>query len=54
MLSAKYSVSEVRDIIGADSLCFLSEEGFLQSVGHNGLTMSYFNGNYPTPLYDYE
>lgn len=54
LLSAKYSVSEVRDIIGADSLCFLSEEGFLQSVGHNGLTMSYFNGNYPTPLYDYE
>ena len=39
---------------------FLSEEGLIESIGlekdapYSGLCMAYFNGDYPTPLYDYE
>ena len=54
------SVDEVRDIIKADSLAFLSEEGLINAVNlpvegkYKGLCMAYFNGDYPTQLYDYE
>jgi len=47
-------------MIGADSLEFLSEEGLIEAIGLNfdapytGLCMAYFNGDYPTPLYDFE
>ena len=45
---------------GADSLGFLSEQGVIDAVGlkvdapYGGLCMAYFNGDYPTPLYDYQ
>ena len=54
------SVEEIRQIIGADSLAFLSEQGLMDAINlpydnpHRGLCMAYFNGNYPTDLYDYE
>lgn len=60
LIAADYSVEEIREKIGADSLSFLSVEGTVDSIGlkfdapHNGLCMSYFTGDYPTPLYDYE
>ncbi|GAB2482378.1 amidophosphoribosyltransferase [Alkalibacterium psychrotolerans] len=60
LIAADYSVDEIREKIGADSLAFLSVEGTVDSIGltfdapHNGLCMSYFTGVYPTPLYDYE
>ncbi|EXJ23975.1 Amidophosphoribosyltransferase [Alkalibacterium sp. AK22] len=60
LIAADYSVDEIREKIGADSLSFLSVEGTVDSIGltfnapHNGLCMSYFTGVYPTPLYDYE
>lgn len=60
LIAADYSVEEIREKIGADSLSFLSIEGTVESIGlnfdapHNGLCMSYFTGDYPTPLYDYE
>lgn len=60
LIAADYSVEEIREKIGADSLSFLSVEGTVDSIGlkfdapHNGLCMSYFIGDYPTPLYDYE
>lgn len=60
LIAADYSVEEIREKIGADSLSFLSIDGTVESIGlkfdapHNGLCMSYFTGNYPTPLYDYE
>lgn len=60
LIAANHSVEEIRDIIGADSLTFLSIEGLIESVGletdapNGGLCVAYFDGDYPTPLYDYE
>lgn len=60
LIAANYSVQEICDMIGADSLSFLSEDGLIDAIGLNfdapysGLCMAYFNGDYPTPLYDYE
>lgn len=60
LIASAHSEDEIRDIIGADSLSFLSVEGTVNSIGlkfdapHNGLCMSYFTGEFPTPLYDYE
>lgn len=62
LMAAHYSVPEMRDLIGADSLHFLSVESLIKAINipdagdtpNGGLTVAYFNGNYPTPLYDYE
>jgi amidophosphoribosyltransferase len=60
LIASKHSVEEIRQIIGADSLTFLSEEGLVEAIGrpyegkYGGLCMAYFNGDYPTALYDYE
>lgn len=60
LIAANHSVEEIRECIGADSLSFISEEGLIEAIGLNfdapysGLCMAYFNGDYPTPLYDYE
>lgn len=60
LISANHDVEEVRQIIGADSLTYLSKEGLIESVGldtdapNGGLCVAYFDGDYPTPLYDYE
>lgn len=60
LIAANHSIEEIRQAIGADSLCFLSEDGLIDAIGlgvdapYSGLCMSYFNGDYPTPLYDYE
>ena len=60
LIAANHSVEEIRQIIGADSLTFLSLEGLIESVGmetdapNGGLCVAYFDGKYPAPLYDYE
>ncbi len=60
LIAANHTQEEMRQIIGADSLEFLSEQGVIDSIGlpfdapYTGLCMAYFNGDYPTPLYDYE
>lgn len=60
LISANHNVDEVCNIIGADSLTYLSLEGLIESIGletdapNGGLCVAYFDGNYPTPLYDYE
>ncbi|BCA85992.1 amidophosphoribosyltransferase [Enterococcus saigonensis] len=60
LIAANHSVEEIRQVIGADSLSYLSEEGLIDAIGldfdapYGGLCMAYFNGDYPTPLYDYE
>ena len=60
LISANHTVDEVCEIIGADSLTYLSLEGLIESVGietdapNGGLCVAYFDGQYPTPLYDYE
>ncbi|WP_430609274.1 amidophosphoribosyltransferase [Enterococcus sp. DIV0876] len=60
LIAAQYSEAEICQKIAADSLAFLSETGLIDAIGLNfdapysGLCMAYFNGDYPTPLYDYE
>lgn len=60
LIAASLSQVEIKETIEADSLEFLSEQGLIDAVGLNldapysGLCMAYFNGDYPTKLYDYE
>lgn len=60
LISANHTAAEVCDIIGADSLTYLSLDGMIEAIGldtdapKGGLCMAYFDGEYPTPLYDYE
>lgn len=62
LMAAHYSVEEMRQQIGADSLHFLSVDSLIKAISvpdagntpNGGLTVAYFTGEYPTPLYDYE
>lgn len=62
LMAAKYSVNDMCKLIGADSLGFLSIPSLIKAVDmpdagdtpNGGLTVAYFDGKYPTPLYDYE
>nr|WP_220477036.1 amidophosphoribosyltransferase [Limosilactobacillus rudii] len=62
LLAAHYSVAEMCKQVGADSLHFLSLKSLIKAIGipdagdapNGGLTVAYFDGQYPTPLYDYE
>ncbi|MFD1708231.1 amidophosphoribosyltransferase [Siminovitchia sediminis] len=57
LIAANHSVEEMREIIGADSLTFLSVEGMLKAIGQKGLgencgqCMACFTGKYPTEIY---
>lgn len=62
LMAANYSIDEMCKMIGADSLGFLSVESLIEAINlpdagnapNGGLTVAYFDGKYPTPLYDYE
>ncbi|USS89312.1 amidophosphoribosyltransferase [Fructilactobacillus cliffordii] len=60
LLAANRSLAEMRELIGADSLAFLSVDGLKQAINvpntgkGSGLTAAYFDGHYPSPIYDYE
>ena len=60
LIAANHTVEETCEIIGADSLTYLSVDGLIDSIGidtdapNGGLCVAYFDGKYPTPLYDYE
>ena len=52
LLCARKSVDEVRKIIGADSLAFISEEALFKAAqARNDMCLACFNGKYPTALY---
>lgn len=54
LIAASHSVEEIRRLIGADSLVFLSKEGMLEAIGRpvgeadRGHCLACFDGNYPT------
>jgi len=60
LIAAQETIPAMCQTFGADSLGFLSEQGVIDAVGlkcdapYGGLCMAYFNGDYPTPLYDYQ
>lgn len=57
LIASEKSVEEIRELIGADSLTFLSVEGMLDAIGHNepgetrGQCLACFTGKYPTEIY---
>ena len=60
LLASKYSLEEIRDFIGVDTLKFISLDGVYKALGHkNGrnsekpeYTDHYFSGDYPLELVD--
>ncbi|MGZ9053031.1 MAG: amidophosphoribosyltransferase, partial [Rhodoplanes sp.] len=59
LLAANHTVEEMREIIGADSLAFLSVDGIYRAMGEEArdpvrpqFTDHCFTGDYPTPLPD--
>ena len=59
LLAANHSIEEIRDLIGADSLAFLSVDGIYRAMGEERrdplrpqFTDHCFTGDYPTPLTD--
>ncbi len=51
-IANSYSVSEIRDIIGADSLAYISIDGLVEAVGYpeNDLCLACVNSKYPTNI----
>jgi amidophosphoribosyltransferase len=60
LLASNRSIEEMRELIGADSLAFLSEDGLIEAIGRKhindsgGQCTACFNGRYPTPTYEEE
>ncbi|MET3696586.1 amidophosphoribosyltransferase [Bacillus oleivorans] len=58
LIASSRTVEEIREIIGADSLTFLSVEGMLEAIGREpieskcGQCLACFTGNYPTEIYE--
>ncbi len=52
LICARIDVESLRKKIDATSLSFLSIDGLLDSVSHQGLCLACFNGKYPTHLYE--
>jgi len=52
LISAFHSVEDVRQLIGADSLAFLSLDGLHEALGKKTLCTACFTRNYPTHLYN--
>jgi amidophosphoribosyltransferase len=57
LIAANHSVEEIRQIIGADTLNFLSVEGTVKAIGRKmedgtcGQCLACFTGKYPTEIY---
>lgn len=58
LIAANHSPQDIRQLIGADSLAFLSLEGLLEAVGrpadevNRGHCLACFDGVYPTEIYE--
>jgi amidophosphoribosyltransferase len=57
LIASKHSVEEIRQLIEADSLTFLSVEGMVEAIGRHeegetrGSCLACFTGKYPTEIY---
>lgn len=58
LIAARHSVDEIRQMVGSDSLAFLSVEGMLEAIGrpvgepNRGQCLACFDGVYPTEIYE--
>ena len=57
LIASSHAVEEIRELIGADTLTFLSVEGMLEAIGRTepgetrGQCLACFTGKYPTEIY---
>ena len=57
LIASDKSVEEIRKLIGADTLTFISTEGMVEAIGKkeeggtSGFCLGCFTGNYPTEIY---
>ncbi len=58
LIASTHTVEEICEIIGADSLTFLSVEGMVEAIGRKGFEgsncgqcLACFTGKYPTEIY---
>jgi len=51
LMSANYSLDEIRKYLSADSLAYLSQEGMVKATGlaANSFCMACYDGRYPVP-----
>lgn len=50
LIAANLSIEEIRELVGADSINYLSIEGLIKSLGgNNGFCKGCFTGEYPIP-----
>ncbi len=58
LVASKHTVEEIRQMIGADSLSFISQEGMLEAIGRDstaykrGFCTACFDADYPTEIYE--
>jgi amidophosphoribosyltransferase len=58
LIASEKSVEEIRELIGADSLTFLSPEGMIEGINRpfegelRGQCLACFTGKYPTEIYE--
>ncbi|MBS2967542.1 amidophosphoribosyltransferase [Metabacillus sp. KIGAM252] len=57
LIASSHNAEEIRELIGADSIAFISPEGLLDGIGRpyegetRGQCMACFTGRYPTEIY---
>ncbi|ADC49991.1 amidophosphoribosyltransferase [Alkalihalophilus pseudofirmus OF4] len=57
LIASNHSIEEMRDMMGADTLAFLSTEGLMEGIGRDSLEpncgqcLACFTGQYPTEIY---
>ncbi|GAE29488.1 amidophosphoribosyltransferase [Halalkalibacter hemicellulosilyticusJCM 9152] len=57
LIAANHSLEEMREMMGADSLAFLSTDGLMEGIGRSddspncGQCLACFTGSYPTEIY---
>ncbi|NHO32685.1 amidophosphoribosyltransferase [Acetobacter fallax] len=61
LLAAQYDIEKMAELIGVDSLAFISFDGLYRALGHKGRDASQtrycdacFTGDYPIPLVDHD
>ncbi|MFS0784474.1 amidophosphoribosyltransferase [Bacillus sp. 1P06AnD] len=60
LIASEKSIEEIRELINADSLTFLSAQGMVEAIGRpfpgetGGQCMACFTGHYPTEIFDEE
>ena len=56
LIAAKHSVDEIRDMIGLDTMGYLSIDGLLEGThtSKEGFCLACFDGNYPEAIEDHE